>query len=220
MRQLLLAGTAVTLLAVAVATELTLPSVAEDRLRDQLAAVGSVTSVDVSASPGLQLLFGSADRADVAMSSATVDPADLDTRLLTRADGVGVLDARINRLHAGPLEVRSVRLTKQGDSLELSGLVDADAASSLVPGAELTTDDGRLVLDLSALPLPLPLPGPLQLEIVPEDGSLVARPFGSAKGLLPTQPLLDRPELDVTAVGGRVAGNRIEVTARATVDDV
>lgn len=51
-RRTLAAGAALTLTAAALATNFALPSVAEQRMRDQLASFGAVTSVEVSASPG------------------------------------------------------------------------------------------------------------------------------------------------------------------------
>lgn len=219
-RRLLTAGTAATLLVAAAATELALPSMAENRLRDELASVGSVTSVDVSTSPGLELLFGSMDRATVEMSSASLHENGLGEDMLTKAEGVAVLEAQIDVLHAGPIDVEAVQLDKKGDSLAVTGRLDVDAAESFMPGAELQVDEGRMIVDLSGLSLPLPLPGPLQLEIVAEDGKLVARPLGAAAALLPAQPLLDRPELSMTALRGDIAGGQVHVTARATINDV
>lgn len=218
-RRLLTAGTAATLLVAAAATELALPSIAENRLRDELASVGSVTSVDVSSSPGIELLFGSMDRAEVEMSSASVHGSGLEDDMLTKAEGVAVLQAQIDVLHAGPIDVEAVQLDKKGDSLEVSGRLDVNAAESFMPGAELQVDGGRMIVDLSDLSLPLPLPGPLQLEIVAEDGKLIARPIGAAAALLPAQPLLDRPELSMTALHGDIAGGQVHVTARATIND-
>lgn len=210
---------ALTLALAAVTTELALPSVAESRMRDQLASFGSVTSVEVSTSPAVMMLFGGMERAAVQMSSATLDAGAIDPDLLSKAGDVEVLEARIDALHAGPFDVESVVLDKRGQALDASATLDVDQVESLVPGAELRVEKGMLLLDLSDLQLPLPLPGPLQLQIGLEDGTVVARPLGAASALLPTQPLLDRPELSVTSLDSDIIDGRVNVRASATLHE-
>lgn len=219
-RRTLAAGAALTLTAAALATNFALPSVAEDRMRDELASFGAVTSVEVSASPGLKLLFGGVDRAAVEMSSATLDAGTMDSDMLARAGEVGVLRARIDTLRAGPLDVESVVLDKRGEELDGSASLDLDQVERLLPGAELTVEDGKVLLGFSDLPLPLPIPGGLQLELAVEDGSVVARPLGAASALLPAQPLLDRPELEVTSLHGRLTDGQVKLSASAVLNDV
>lgn len=219
-RRTLAAAAALTLTAAAVATNFALPSVAEDRMRDELASFGSVTKVEVAASPGLKLLFGGVDRAAVEMSSATLDSGSMDSDMLTRAGEVEVLEARIDSLRAGPFDVESVVLDKRGETLDGSASVDIAQIERLLPGAELTVEDGKVLLGFSELPLPLPIPGGLQLELAVEDGTVVARPLGAASALLPAQPLLDRPELDVTSLRASIADGRVNLSASATLSDV
>ena len=190
-RRTIAAAAALTLTLAAIITELALPSIAENRMRDELASIGSVTSVDVSTSPALMMLFGDVERAAVEMSSATLDPSVMDADLLSKAGDVEVLKARIDTLRAGPFDAESVALDKRGQALDASATLDVDQVESLVPGAELKVENGMLLLDLSKMGLPLPLPGPVQLEIALEEGKVVARPLGAASTLLPTQPLLD-----------------------------
>jgi hypothetical protein len=211
---------ALTLTLAAITTELALPSVAESRMRDQLASFGSVTSVEVSASPALMMLFGGVERAAVQMSSATLDAGAVDPDLLSKAGDVEVLEARIDALRAGPLDVESVVLDKRGQALDASATMDVDQVESLVPGAELKVEKGMLLLDLSGIQLPLPLPGPIQLQIGLEDGKVVARPLGAASALLPTEPLLDRPELSVTSLDSSITDGQVNVSATATLNEL
>lgn len=214
MRRRLAAAAAATLAVAALASQLVIPSVAEDRLRDRLATVGAVSNVDVSATPAVKMLFGSVDRAAVEMYDASLDgAADLDPEMIARLDGVQEVDARIDRLRAGPIDVDEVRLIKDGDSLEASGDLDLNALKGLIPGVKVSVKGGSILLDLSESGLPLPFP--VQLEIVAEDGAVVARPLGAAAAMLPAQPLLERPELSVQDLRAEVEDGRLTVAADA-----
>lgn len=214
MRRRLAAAAAATLAVAALASQLVIPSVAEDRLRDRLATIGAVSNVDVSATPAVKMLFGSVDRAAVEMYDASLDgAADLDPEMIARLDGVQEVDARIDRLRAGPIDVDEVRLIKDGDSLEASGDMDLSALKQLIPGVKVSVKGGSILLDLSSSGLPLPFP--VQLEIVAEDGAVVARPLGAAAAMLPAQPLLERPELSVQDLRAEVEDGRLTVAADA-----
>ena len=219
-RRALAAVAALTLTLTGITSELALPAVAESQMRDELASFGSVTSVEVSASPALMMLFGGVERAVVEMSSATLDAGAVDPDLLSKAGDVEVLEARIDTLRAGPFDVESVALDKRGQALDASATLDVDQVEGLVPGAELKVEKGMLLLDLSEMQLPLPLPGPIQLQIALEDGKVVAQPLGAASALLPTQPLLDRPELSVTSLDPSIAGGQVKLSATATLNEL
>lgn len=216
-RRTIAAAAALTLTMAAITTELAVPALAESRVRDKLASLGSVTNVELQASPALMMLFGGVERASVEMSSATLHAGALDPDLLSSAADVDMLEARIDTLRAGPFDVESVTLDKRGRALDASATLDVDQVESLVPGAELKVEKGMLLLDLSELEAPLPLPGGTQLQIALEDGKVVARPLGAASALLPTQPLLDRPELSVTSLDSSIAGGQVNLSATATL---
>lgn len=219
-RRTLAAGAALTLTmaSAALVSELALPSVAEGKVRDRLAAIGTVSSVKVSTSPAVKLLFGNVDRAEIRMSSATVDADTMDAELLDRASGMDVLDARIDELRAGPVEARSVVLAKRGRSLDATASLDVAQLESLLPGVTLSTDAGQVVLEIAELPLPLPIPGPIRLQIAAEAGNVVVRPLGPVSALLPTQPILERPELSVGSLRGTITDGELKVTASATLN--
>lgn len=214
MRRRLAAAAVATLALVALASQLVIPSVAEDRLRDKLASVGAVSSVDVSATPAVKMLFGSVDRAAVEMYDASLDGAgEMDPEMISKLDGVQEVDARIDRLRAGPIDVDEVRLVKDGDNLEASGDMDLSALKQLIPGVKVSVKGGSILLDLSSSGLPIPFP--VQLEIVAEDGAIVARPLGAAAAMLPPQPLLERPELAVQDLRAQLEDGRLTLAADA-----
>lgn len=209
------AGAALTLAVTALASQLAIPPIAESRLRGHLESLGSVTSVKVSSTPAAMLLLGKVDHLAVRMSAATITADSVDPDTLERARGVKDLDARVGELRAGPLRVESVVVEKHGSALDASASLDVDQLQSVLPGAHLTTDDGAIVLELADLPLPLP--GPIRIQLGVEDGSVVARPLGAVSSLLPTQHLLDRPDLSVDSLRGRITAGRVDLTATATL---
>lgn len=216
-RRRVAAGAALTLLLAAFATEVALPALAENRVRDELATVGSVTEVEISGFPAVALLFGHVQDAAIHMSSATMD-ADTLEKMAERMGDVQRLDAEIDALRAGPFAVESVVVKKRGQSLDASATVDVAQVESLVPGAELTVEDGAMLLSLEDLPLPLPFPGPMQFRIGLDGGTVVAQPLGAISRLMPTQPLMDRPELSVTALHSSITKDELTVTATATLE--
>jgi len=218
MRRRILVVLALLTLLTAAGTEVGLPPLAESRVRDRLDTLGQVTDVRVSSMPAVKLLAGQVDEAVVRMSSATLDTASMDSELLTKAERVETLQARIDTLRAGPLDIDGVLLDKRGDLLDASARVDLDQIEQLLPGADLKVNHGDLVLELGRLPIPIPLPGPLRLQISAEDGRVVANPEGAAAGLLPPQTLLDRPELDVTELHGAIESGDLALEASATLN--
>lgn len=207
------AGAAVT--TAAVATQVLLPSLAEDRLRGELETMGSVSSVEVSATPAVKTLFGAVDSVRVVMSEATLDQG-VDPEIVAKADEVDALDARVDRVRAGPVDLAGVRLAKQGERLDASGSLSVDQLEELVPGAKVRVDrDGTILLDLSSEGSSLPFPVSFRLEA--EDGAVVARPQGQMAGMLPAQPLLERPDLAVESLRGRVGDGRLMLSAEATL---
>jgi hypothetical protein len=214
------AGAVLSLTLAATTTELMLPAIAENRVRDELATMGSVTTVEVSTLPAVKLLFGGVDSVAIRMSSATLDAGAVDPEMLDRAGDVDALDAQIDTLRVGPFDVESVVLKKRGETLDAEATLDVHQIESLVPGAQLTVDGGMIVLSLAKLPLPLPLPGPVRFQIELENGVVVARPLGVLSSLLPAQALLDRPELSVTALHSSITNDVLTVNATATLTDL
>src|SRR5436309_934004 len=79
MRRAAAIGVVVLVLALLVVTQLALPGIAENRIRDRLAHDGRVESVRVSAFPAIKLLWGKADRVTVRMQSVRAGVGRLGT---------------------------------------------------------------------------------------------------------------------------------------------
>src|SRR5213595_148133 len=105
MRRIIAAAVVLAVLVLlAVAAQLLLPGIAENRVRDRLAHDGRVESVHVSAFPAVKLLWGKADRVTVRMASVRMGTGRLGHLLASTGDA-GRVDAT-----ARELDVLSLRL--------------------------------------------------------------------------------------------------------------
>jgi hypothetical protein len=186
-------------LLVLAASQLALPSLAENRLESELARTGKVTSIHVSAFPALKLLFERADSVRVRMSSASVGVGDLGDRLdsTRRADE---LDVQVDTLAVGPLRVRDVALHKDGDALVgEASLTSEDLAAALPVDLGLRpveSSDGGLVLEAQL--------GPVSVRgrLSDSDGALLIAPDGVLGGFASVTVFKDS-RVRVTDVGAR-----------------
>jgi hypothetical protein len=124
-RRVLLAAAAVAAV-IGGGSQLVLPAIAEQQVRDRLEQMGTVTQVDVHAFPAVKLLWGQADDAKIRMSS----------------------------LNAGPVTLHDVRVVKHGDELDARGVMPTGLLSSVLSqGLRLRASDvpgGRLLLTAAA----------------------------------------------------------------------
>ena len=109
------------------ALQLVLPAVAEQRVRSRLERLGTVSEVQVGATPAVKLLWGQADDAKIRMST----------------------------LDAGPLSLKDVTVVKHGDSLDVRGALPVSVLPaglhlrpSDLPGAHLLLDAAAGSLDV------------------------------------------------------------------------
>ena len=108
------------LVAALVGGQFVLPRIAERRISDSLAATGEVRRVSVEALPAVKLLFKRADRVEIDMAEARAGTGPL-AQLLRRTDGARELDARVDLVRVGPLQLRGVALRKDHDDLQRRG---------------------------------------------------------------------------------------------------
>jgi hypothetical protein len=136
-RRLFLGAAAVTAV-IGGASQVVLPAIAEQRVRDRLQEMGTVSQVEVGAFPAVKLLWGQTDDVKVRMSSLDAGPLRLhDVRVVKHGADI---DARA-ALPAGlPLVPQGLRLR----AAELPGgrMLLSTAASALhVPGGKLAVRD-------------------------------------------------------------------------------
>jgi hypothetical protein len=201
-------------IAALVGVQLALPRVAERRISDSLAAMGEVRRVSVEAVPAVKLLFKRADRVEVDMAEARAGTGRL-AQLLRQTRGAREVDAHVDLVHVGPLQLRGVALRK--DHNRLSGeatLSDADLAAALPRQLALrpvSDPAGELVLEASVGIFT----GRARLSA--RDGALVIAPEGLLGGLGSLTIFRDA-KVQVTDVGSKVGDGGFTVTAAGRLD--
>ena len=206
-------GAAVFVVSLLVLAQVGLPLLAERAVRDELAATGRVTSVEVSAFPAVKLLFEEADSVRVRMSSASVGVGDLGERLAS-TERVRKLDVSIDVLALGPLEVRDVGLRKDGDALVgEASLTTADLEAALPVDLGLRpveSDDGSLVLEAQLGPVVV------RARLSAAAGTLLIAPDGLLGGFA-SLTLFDDPRVQVSGVRAQPFEGGFTIVANATL---
>jgi hypothetical protein len=195
--------------------QIVLPRVAERRIAGDLRATGEVEHVSVRAFPAVKLLWRCADRVEVRMSEARTGTGRL-AKLLAKTRGTSELDARIARMHVGPLLLRGLRLRKDSGRLGAEASVDtADLAAALPPQLAirpLVAEDGQLVLEATAGLFGLR--AAFRARLSARDGALVIAPDGVLGGLGELTVFRD-PRVQVTGVGSRPRADGFTLLANA-----
>jgi hypothetical protein len=209
---LVAAGLVVVLL---VASQLVLPGIATQRLRDRLARSGQVLEVKVSAFPAIELLWHHADSLVVRMASYQASPAKLPGTL-DQAGSVGSLRASAQVFKDGLLTLHNARLVKQGNRLTGSALVAESDLRSAVPFLNSLTPvasaDGRLTLRGTATLLGIS--ATVDATVSAQDGKLVVSPDVPFGGLATITAFSD-PRIKVQAVSASPAPGGFEVRGTA-----
>jgi hypothetical protein len=114
-----------------------LPKIAASRISSRLGRYGDVRSVQVSAWPAVELLWGDADAVTVRARSISVSPAQTG-KLLHEARGLHKLDLSADTTREGPLPLHDVSLQKRGAKLHAqASLSQADVRAALPPGYDV-----------------------------------------------------------------------------------
>jgi LmeA-like phospholipid-binding len=202
------------LVAALVGVQLALPRVAERRISDSLAATGDVRRVSVRAVPAVKLLFKRADRVEIDMAEARAGTGRL-AQLLRQTRGAREVDARVDLVRVGPLQLRGVALRKDHDRLSGEASVsNADLAAALPRQLALRPVDdptGELVLEASAGVFTA------RARLSARDGALVIAPQGLLGGL-GALTLFRDSRVQVTDVGSKVGDGGFTVTAAGRLD--
>src|SRR5215210_568514 len=189
--------------------QIALPRLAERRITHDLAATGDVRRVSVEAVPAVKLLFKRADRVEVDMTEARAGTGKL-AKLLRRTGGARRLEARVDLVRVGPLQLRGVALHKEHDRLTGEASVsDADLAAALPRQLSVRPVDdpaGELVLEAAAGPLIV------RARLSARDGALVIAPEGLLGGLGSLTVFRDA-RVQVTTVGSTVGADGFTLTA-------
>src|SRR5215210_8627755 len=201
--------------AVLVGGQIVLPRMAERRITRDLAATGEVRHVAVEAHPALKLLFKRADRVEIDMAEARAGTGKL-AKLLRRTSGARRLEARVDLVRVGPLQLRGVALHKDHDRLRGEASVsDADLAAALPrqlavrpvddPGGELVLEGAVGVFTARA-------------RLSARDGALVIAPDGLLGGL-GSLTLFRDSRVQVEEVGSRLGAGGFTLSAAGRLEE-
>jgi hypothetical protein len=203
-------------LALAVAAQLLLPTIAEHRLRNDLKHSGEVEHVSISAFPAIKLLWHRADDVEVRMGRVRTGATGPFADLLARTRDADKVDAVAAEEQLVTLRLLRPSLHKRGDDLRLSATVTyADLRAALPPGFDVrpvASGNGSLVFEGSASVLGRQFRG--RVVVSARDGKLVLAPDIPFGGLL-TLTIFDDPRVEVLGVGARQSAAGFTLTARA-----
>jgi hypothetical protein len=186
-----------------VASQLLVPGIAERQTEDRLEAGGGTASVSLSAFPALRLLFDDGSRFEARARGLDLD---LNQRVdvLDRLDGFSEVDVLIDDLIAGPLEVSSFQLTRDGsDPYHLVSSAQASPAALVDLGADaLGLPGGDLFGGLAGQALgDAPVPIELDMDLVSSEDGIEVTSGGSTVAGIPTGPI---GELITSAIVARL----------------
>jgi hypothetical protein len=202
------------LVAALVGGQLALPRVAERRISHDLEKTGEVRRVSVEALPAFKLLFRRADRVEIDMAEARAGTGKL-AQLLRRTSGAREVDARVDLVTVGPLQLRGVALRKDHNRLSGEATVsDADLAAALPSRLALRPVEdpaGELVLEASAGVVTV------RARLSARVGALVIAPEGLLGGLGSLTVFRDS-RVHVSDVGSKVGDDGFTLTASGRLD--
>jgi hypothetical protein len=177
--------------------QLAIPVLAEKKIEDRLTQGGGSASATVDAFPAALLLLGDGDSVTVSGSDLDIDVDSGEFRGFDRLDGFDTVDVDLRSFHAGPFEVDSFQLSRDGSgpyalrsSLATTGAALASYGADRlgVPGASLiplitgTADDS-----LADKPVPVEL----DMELTSDDGRITVTSGGGTVAGFPTGPLAE-----------------------------
>jgi hypothetical protein len=212
MRRIVIAAAALgVVLLVLVISQLVLPGIAADSLRDRLSKSGKVIDVEVSAFPAIELLWHQADKVVVRMASYHSNPGHLSS-LLDEAKDAGTIDASANQLNAGFVTLQNARLKKRGNELTGTATVDAAALRSAIPGVQslqpVASGNGQLTFQGTVLGVTA------DATLSAQDGKLVVQPDIPLLSIL-TLTVFNDPHVYVEGVAATDAPGGFALSARA-----
>jgi hypothetical protein len=197
--------------------QLVLPGLAAQRLRDRLAAHGTVISVSVSAFPAIELLWHHADHVAIRMSDYRSSVGPLGSTLAQAAD-VGSIDASANQLQAGLLTLRDATLTKRGSQLTGTARVSEADLRAAVPFLDnvqpVASGGGQLTLRGTATLFGVT--ASVDATVAAQGGDLIVQPDVPFAGLA-TLTVFANPHVAVQGVAASAAPNGFSLLARGAL---
>ncbi len=186
---------ALALLALAAASQLVIPPIAEHRIEDRLTDGGGSANASLAAFPATRLLFGDGKR--ISISGTGLDLGlEQRTDVFDKLDGFDQVDVSLADFRAGPFAVASFELDRPAPSAPYhlvsesrttpGDLADYGASQLGLPGGPLL----RFFTD-QALGANRAIPVDLDMELRSDDGRVVVVSGGGSVAGYPTGPLAE-----------------------------
>lgn len=178
------------LVALLVASQLMIPPIAEQRIRERLTADGGTAEVSLTAVPALRLLFQSGDRLELRADQIAVELAG-DGGAFERLDRFGAVDVEIADATAGPVAVRVFRLERAGDepyAFEMTGSASPRELAGFA-AEQVSGPLGGLAADFAPLP-DEPVPIEIDGELASDDGRVRLVSGGGSIAGIPAGPVV------------------------------
>jgi hypothetical protein len=186
---------ALALLALAAASQLVIPPIAEHRIENRLTDGGGSANASLAAFPAARLLFGDGKRISISGTGLDLD-LEQRTDVFDKLDGFDRVDVNLTDFHAGPFAVASFDLTRPAP----------DAPYHLVSSSRTTPGDlaeyGAGQLGLPGGPLlrfftdqalggDRPVPIHVDMELRSDGGRVLVVSGGGTVAGYPTGPLAE-----------------------------
>ena len=189
---LIVAGIAVFLL---VAGQILIPDIGERRVEERLTEGGGTADVTLGAVPAVRLLFSDGERFEVDAQGLDLD-LDRSERVFDDLDGFSIVDVSIADFHAGPFDLDTFELQRDGDGpyhLTTAGSTSPDELVGY--GIEgLSLPGGGVVgtaLDLLGVDTSVTVPIDLDMQLSSDHGRIRVVSGGGEIAGLPTGPLAE-----------------------------
>ena len=176
-----------------VAAQFIVPGIGEGQIEDRLTENGGSATVKLSAMPAIRLLWGDGDRLEVQGSELDLDLSD-NPEVFDRLDGFGDVDVALSDFRAGPFDVTSFSLSRDGDgpytvqsasTTTTAELVDFGVDNLGLPGG------GLLGFFAEQATTDRPIPISLDMEMESDDGRVRVVSGGGTVAGFPTGPLAE-----------------------------
>jgi hypothetical protein len=181
--------------ALAVASQLAIPPLAEHRIEDRLTDGGGAAEVSLEAFPAARLLFS--DGKQLSVSGSGLDLAlQQQGNVFDDLDGFDQVDVRLTEFRAGPFAVANFELTRPAPS----AAYHLASSSRTTPGdlaeygaSRLGLPGGPLLRFLAgqALGGSRPIPIDLDMQLRSDSGRIVVVSGGGSVAGFPTGPLAE-----------------------------
>jgi hypothetical protein len=169
-------GALAALLALLVLAQLLVPPWAERRIEDRLTEGGGTADASVEAFPAAALALGEGDALEVTGSGLDLE-IDPEERVFERLDGFDRVDIALSEFSAGPFDVDSFALERDGaEAYSMQSELTTTGSALLAYGADRLGVPGTSLLPLitgASDEANAPIPVDLDMELESDDGRVV-----------------------------------------------